>query len=420
MELQKGYEVIRFIDQGNLTRITMDYRKGVLLLNWLKENRMIEKEVLYQWIAMLVKQICLYHRCQKNQCYRYLSPESVLVSPDGQLYLLDLEAESNAFVMRDMQRREMRQHFMKKEMCLQYNMRLETDFYSLGKTIQFLLAHVTIDPKLSQREENQIYHFVQKCLGNHPRKSYHDLDKIQKEIPHYKKEKKHKKIWVVPGILFVTALAMFFVFQYQNSMKNVDENVKKVTANTNAEGKESEEENGLAELELGGLQEKLMQQYELILQNNTTEDNQKIITTGEEMELELISYLATAYDREEEYEKAVFYYGIQTRLEVNQAQLERIYQRKATIEEQLEQYEEARATYKAAMQACEKSEAIALRYLTFICKHDSANIELQNEGLQAVISALPELKETEAFKKLQQEYGIQMEEEKIWIKKENG
>lgn len=425
MELQKGYEVLRFMDQGNLTRITMDYRKGELLLSWLKENRIMDKELLYQWMDLLVRQVCLFHKCQKNQCYRYLSPESVLVTADGQLYLLDLEAQSNAFVMRDMQRREMRQHFMKNESYFQHHKKEETDLYSLGKTIQFLLARSKITPRLSRREEKQIDSFIQKCLGNHPRRSYQNLDKIQKEIPQYKQQKKNRKAVGVIGIAACIILAAAGGGRFLQSW-NV--NLKEEPLAEEAVAKEVQEQTGgederqvhtTADLEETKNQDRLaaLQSY---LQNNTTADNQRIIEEGNDMELELATTLATAYDREEIFESALYYYGIVTELEENPQQLERCYLRKATIEENLGQKEAARTTYQQAMKKCEKNQKLALQYLTFICKSDTEDTEQQNQELQVLIAGFPELKDTEEFKKLQLEYGIEMEEEKVWIKREDG
>ncbi|MDD3404514.1 MAG: hypothetical protein PHQ72_14365 [Hespellia sp.] len=421
MELQKGYEVIRFIDQGNLCRISMDYMKGDLLLLWLKDNRTMEKEQLYQWIEMLTMQICLFHRCQKNQCYRYFSPESVLVTPEGQLYLLDLEAKSNAFVMRDMQRREMRRHFVKKELHFRQNMGLETDLYGLGKTIQFLLTYIRLDVAFTRKEERNLYRFIERCLGNPPRKAYQKLEQIQKEIPQYKKQNKNRNVMVIL-IFAVTLLAAAVIFVPKRWEKSSQRNVHEVE--TDRQNQAQEEKNQRDEIEKPAEQETetvdVLEQLQRRLQNNTAEDNRQIIEEGAEMEAELARCLATAYDREEEYEEALFYYQILIHLEENVQQLESFYLRKSTIEEQLTKKEAARATYKEAMERCPKNQKIALQYLAFICKSDNKDKEKQNQELQELLAGFPELKETEAFVKMQQEYGIKMEEEKIWIEKDNG
>lgn len=428
MELQIGYEVIRFIDQGNLTRIKMDYAKGTLLLQWLKENHRIEKEQLYQWIEMLVTQICLFHRCQKNQCYRYLSPESVVVTTDGRLYLLDLEAESNAFAIRDMQRRQMRQHFMKQEVYFRQNTQVETDLYSLGKTIQFIVSRVGPGLALTRKEERQIDRFIQMCLGNNSRKSEQNLNLIQKEIPKYKKTKNNRK-WLIPIIaIILAALVLAYGLPHYLDEKSGRVGKSETAEKVGQEPPESsatEQENAIDSSEEGEPLEaaetrdtmSLLKQY---LQNHTAEDNQRTIDEGTKLQQELAGYLASAYDREEEMEEALFYYRLVTHVEEHTERLEMAYARMTTIEEQLEQYEAARATYQEAVTACPESEELKIRYLTFICKHESEDVEQQNEDLKNILTEAPELKETEEFKKLQQEYGIKVEEEKVWIEKESG
>lgn len=411
MTRQSGYEVIRFTEQGGHTRVTMDFQNGQLLFSFLKENRVIKKSLLYHWIGTLVKQICMFHNRRTNQCYRYLSPRSILVSSEETLYLLDLEAESNGNILGGKEGQKMRQLFMKKEQNFHLQHKIEADLYSLGRTLQFILAHVTVEPKLSRKEERRIHQFIQKCLGNHPRKSYHSLDKILKEIPqeHIENKRLRKIMCGIAGVLTIV-FCMSFIFEDtpKEEMARVDSKKdyeKELEENIPFNSPKEESKDRLIQLKES-------------LQNHTMRDNQAVIKQGEFLMLELAEYLATAFDREEQYEEALYYYHILIDREKNRQKLERIYLRTVTLEEERGGYEQARNIYQKAMQEEHTFISVAERYCKFICEIEEDPVEKKEEELSKLLSTIPELKEDTEFLKMQLEYGIKLEGEKVWIKKE--
>ena len=100
INIEANYEVIRFVEHGGRCWPTMDCVKGQLLLQRLRGEPVIEKAMLFSWLKELVVQLEQYQRCRNNKGYRYLNPYSVLVTAEDKLLLLDLEEESNAFVMK--------------------------------------------------------------------------------------------------------------------------------------------------------------------------------------------------------------------------------------------------------------------------------------------------------------------------------
>ena len=66
--------------------------------------RQADKGAVFEWLTMLVGELDKYHRCKREQCYRYLNPYSVLVTAENKIFLLDLSAASNGFVLQNMQK----------------------------------------------------------------------------------------------------------------------------------------------------------------------------------------------------------------------------------------------------------------------------------------------------------------------------
>ena len=109
---EKGYDVVRFIEHGGKCRPAMDYVRGQTLIGRLQTERKIPKKLLFQWFRMLCTQLDCYHRSKGMQCYRYLSPYSVIVTREDKLLLLDLSVPGNGFVMKKMQIPAVRAHFV--------------------------------------------------------------------------------------------------------------------------------------------------------------------------------------------------------------------------------------------------------------------------------------------------------------------
>ena len=100
--------------------------------------------MLINWFRELAVSVDQYHRSHGRQNYRYLNPCSVIVSEDGRLFLLDTEAPDNEPVMKRMQKRAVRSHFVKPVYEIGIGRNNEADLFAYGKTIQFILAYSEI------------------------------------------------------------------------------------------------------------------------------------------------------------------------------------------------------------------------------------------------------------------------------------
>lgn len=190
---ERGYDVVRFIEHGGICRPAMDYVQGQTLIEHLQKNRKIPKELLFQWFRMLCTELDCYHRSRRMQCYRYLSPYSIIVTREEKLLLLDLSVQSNGFVMKKMQMPAVRAHFLMPAEMKRSNIAAGMDLYSLGKIFQFMLAYTTVVPQLTWKEEVMMSLVIQKCTGERGKKTYREFHQILRELPRGNR----KKFWFV-------------------------------------------------------------------------------------------------------------------------------------------------------------------------------------------------------------------------------
>lgn len=334
-----------------------------------------------------MRQIELYHRCRSDQCYRYVNPFSVLVTRDDKILLLDLEAESNEFVLRNMQKRAMRNHFVKPIIHIRENTKISLDLYGYGKTIQFILANTNVEPSLTKREENRLEKIIEKCLGENPKKQYEDFSQVQKELPtisNWSQNKRKKGVILAAAVGFMLIAAVFVVkirekqeekIQIQQSLENVKEEVYVTETEESKESRGPEDKLDSLEEEAEGLQEYLLR--------NTAKDNKEIIMQGEALLRELLRCLSAAYDREGMTEEALAAYEALCRVETQEELLKSAYLRRVSIEMELQ----------------EEGKAVQI-------------------GKEAV-ARFPELEESEVFQRLEEEYGVMEKEDADEEKVEN-
>ena len=157
------YEVLKFIEHGAQCRQSMDCEKGDLLIYYLRENRQMEKETLFEWFRQIGISADQFHRCRGGRRYRYLNPCSIVVAEDGRVYLLDLEAPENESVMKKMQQRAIRKHFVKTASGEENGLAGDPDLFGYGRTMQFVLAYTAVVPQLTRREEKKLERIIERC-----------------------------------------------------------------------------------------------------------------------------------------------------------------------------------------------------------------------------------------------------------------
>lgn len=444
------YDVLKFIEHGGRCRPAMDYVQGELLIFRLKRCREIEKTLLFEWMRELLRQLEQFHKCFGNRGYRYMNPYSVLVTEEGKLLLLDLEAESNEFVLRNMQKRAMRDHFVKPIVQIRENTKLSLDLYGYAKTIQFILANVQVEPSLTSREENRLEKIIDNCLCKNSKKQYEDFKRIQRELPTARRQqweigKKIRKKWLILPAAAALLLALLFLYytkrmESDNQTQKMAEQVgsfeemlpgQQKTAgdaiseaevgmqepdsmaeseeqepDSAEESEEQEPEGQQEQLQDGmkGLEENIDALQEYVLKN-TSQDNWTIIEQGEDLKRELFRYLAAAYDREELKEKALEAYQELCRTEAQEELLEAAYLRRIALEKE-QSKEMALETGKEALERIPESRQLAEKCLDILAELETMTKEKCGKELEVLSGFYPDLKSLENYHRLEEIYEL--------------
>ena len=90
---KKEYDIIKMVQHGKYCERIQDTIFGQTLIYWLKYHPQTAKEELWNLMRKMLLQITWFHKYGEKQTYGYLSPYSVIVKEDEEIYLLDLEAE---------------------------------------------------------------------------------------------------------------------------------------------------------------------------------------------------------------------------------------------------------------------------------------------------------------------------------------
>ena len=176
---KEEYEVIKFVERGEDCYIVSDYVKGVTLYRWIQLHEEIEKDTLEQWILKLIQQLNLFQKQKGNPRYKYLNPYTLIITEEDDITLL--YPEENIPCLRG----EIAKKFQLE------NANQDVDLYCLGRTIQFIMAHIKCAPNLKKREEIKLLIFVKKCLEN----------THKKQLKQYNKNRT-KRIIILLGAIF--------------------------------------------------------------------------------------------------------------------------------------------------------------------------------------------------------------------------
>ncbi len=209
MKQQKEFEVLRFIGHNQICHISSDIVEGYAMNDWVKRHPCMEKEQCLHWIQTMAKQLSLLHKSKSGGCYQYMNPYSMIVSKKLEIHFLDPKAENNESQLRKMQRKIIRQHFLPEYAQYYQSADESMDIYGLGKTIQYLLSSVELDPPITRLEERKIQKLIAKCLDRQSKNSIQHISEIQKLIPVYQEKKKISKIRMAQVVLGIAAVVIW-------------------------------------------------------------------------------------------------------------------------------------------------------------------------------------------------------------------
>ena len=206
MEEKRNYEILKFVMHSDKCYMSTDIVKGKPLIVWLKYHAHITKEQFYEWARQIIADLDHFHRCRGNPCYQYVNPYSVIVGEDRKVYLLDLASKEQEDMMHLMQRRYVRENFLSPENQYYQKSEEKEDIYGFGKTIQYVLSSVELEPKLKFLESVRIQKFITRCLDKQGKKRYRKLSDLSGQFTLSEKRNGSKKIMYAMVALVVIGL----------------------------------------------------------------------------------------------------------------------------------------------------------------------------------------------------------------------
>lgn len=190
---KKSYEILKFVARGDRCYVSGDCVEGKTIVKWLKYHPDIPKEQLYIWIREIIRQLEAFHKCRGNPIYQYLNPYSIIVTKDNHLYLLDLGSGNQEKILRQMQRKGIRESFLAPDNLYYQRASMADDIYGFGKTLQYILASSVIEPRLTRREEAKFQKIISKCLNQNSNKNYQNVSELSEYFPKRDEKKKSEK-----------------------------------------------------------------------------------------------------------------------------------------------------------------------------------------------------------------------------------
>lgn len=328
--MEEMYEVLKFIDHGSHCRQSMDCIRGTLLIHYLKKHRGIGKTELFGWFRQLCVCVDQYHRCRRQREYRYLNPYSVVVSEEGKLFLLDLEAAENAPVLKQMQKPAVREYFVK-PICEIGAGGRGADIFACGKTMQFLLAYTHADSSFTRWEKIRLFRVIARCMGESG-KAYSDINQVLRDLPAVK-EKKKVKVSVRKKLLAaVCACAVVCAFLTlgnnepssggEISRRNMDEPVR-------SDDNKSDMHEEMKETDNLAVTGRILEDYTA---SEDLEKLRKVLGLVQEVELDAVRCLAETYDKLGMEEEAAEAYGRLIKIEKDTERLEIALERKSAFQ----------------------------------------------------------------------------------------
>lgn len=109
----------------------------------------------------------MYHKQHGNPDYYFLNPYNIIITGKNKIVLVSTE-----------ERQKNVNQFSEKYFT-PVNQRQDRDIYCVGKIIQFIMAHIQCEPRLTKKEEYKLLKIVRKCLESDRENQYENIQCIQ-------------------------------------------------------------------------------------------------------------------------------------------------------------------------------------------------------------------------------------------------
>lgn len=459
MEKKKGYEVIRFIEKGTFCHASLDYVEGITLYDWVASHEDIDKNMFYLWMRELLQQLVFFHNQRGAPCYEKLNPYNVVILRKGKIALL-AEAESDVG-------RPLDKYF------IPVDDRQNIDVYCMGKIIQFIMAHLLCEPRLSKIEEYKLQKIVKKCLETNPKKRYVDIQVVQEQFHETKRIKCDCKkvviattmaivicaIWIFRKDMFGKEMSVKSKGEYEEQAEIYDKtDQKKISEEAASQGENDKKIFLQAGIDYFLENEEYEKSKECLLKADIKEDKAQLFLKLTEFmsgdksntdiqkiseELQQIEWkgkqadellaLLRVYDQIKLERQNTKEHEIIEAMKLNSDTLSAKLQREyilyqANMYENLKKWKEAAECYKKLraidqgkedeIQSClSKLLDMEEQYIIHLWNGSELHEEEKLEEIKKVVAQQPDIMQRESFKKFLVEQKLHIEEGKIWVER---
>ena len=244
MRFQGDFETYKFVDHGGKIQSVLDYIEGESLFYKIQNSVQFSKAQLFKWLNELCMQLEYYHK-HKHHAYQYLNPYTIIITKDHRIRLLNLDSKENEDILIYIQKVVIRDLFYYQSNSKRN--KIYTDYYSLGKLLQFLLSCGNFIPRLKVRETRIFSKIIQKCLSNDSETQFQNMKQLQKKFPKVKevpqknsKEICRQSVKSKKNVLIMLSVVMITGIGYLSSSRLFTSDQNKIEHRSN--GDESSDE----------------------------------------------------------------------------------------------------------------------------------------------------------------------------------
>ena len=271
---------------------------------------------------------------------------------------MNLEAPENEFVMKKMQQRAVRVHFLRPAAARRAGQMRAADLFGFGRTMQFMLACTEVVPGLTHWEKARLTRIIGRCTES-GRKQYEEIRQAVRELPEVRKRLiPGKRLWMAgigAAVLLAAGGGMYAVMKEENP-EGPGEMQQTQKAETQTEHISDAVQ--ISEDRAEEYMEEAAGILETFLLENTEEGNRQVIQKGRELEVQALRCLAAAYEREEMTEEAIQACGRLVEIEEQQERIESAGVKKMQLEAGQGQYAKAVLTGETVLRKLGASQQI--------------------------------------------------------------
>lgn len=195
--------------QDGYVYLVMEYVAGETMKNWIKRAGRIPEEQAVRWGMELCEALSFLHGSGNRILFRDLKPGNIMISPAGQIRLIDFGAAVGLKIgaygtLHAMPKESLGTpgYAPPEQFVKQGQLTPSADIYAFGATLYHGLSGCRPDPfcrliPLRKRKRNVsrgMEHIVMKCLAREPERRYQRVEQIKRDLEDtaccYKKNKK--------------------------------------------------------------------------------------------------------------------------------------------------------------------------------------------------------------------------------------